>query len=501
MGQRRTTLPDPAGLCGLIVFLVLAISNGSRALRDGDTLWHIKFGALMLKHGALITHDEFSHTAAGQPWFAHEWLSEVIMAALHGWAGLPGVTLFYFAIVGLTFAILFKIASRLTGDGPALVAVAIALPFAMTHLLARPHVLTWCGAALSVALLTRGQRSQWLLIPLTALWANLHAGVLFGLAIQFLFIFGGLLDDRRSLPHTPWSQRLSAHRLPLVVFLLSLAATCLNPFGYHLFTFPFKVAAPIFVQQINEWKSPDFQQLWYFRWWVITLFFCVAWLSREISWRWRLLAVFLLWQAFGHVRHASLAVMLLTPCMALIVANSPIYRHVKEWRQRRADSTEKHLNLSPWTGPLLTVVCCIIFITAAAKLPPAWQPFLAGHFSLPKDYSQGAIDYLRENGYPGKRLLNDYEWGDYLLYAFETPPKIFIDGRADMYGERIFSEYVAMADLSPQLDNLLVHYGIDWILFPSNHPLVRMINLRPDWRTLYRDDQATILARKTGPAP
>ncbi|MEZ4483960.1 MAG: hypothetical protein R2864_04985 [Syntrophotaleaceae bacterium] len=95
-------LPDLPGLFGLIAFVTLVIFDGGKALMDGDTFWHIKAGSTMLDQGRLLSQDIFSHTANGIPWTAHEWLTEVIMAALHRFGGLQGVALFFF-IAALSF--------------------------------------------------------------------------------------------------------------------------------------------------------------------------------------------------------------------------------------------------------------------------------------------------------------------------------------------------------------------------------------------------------------
>ena len=46
-------------------------------LADPDTFWHIRFGQWVLDHAQFPTVDFFSYTAAGKPWIATEWLSEV----------------------------------------------------------------------------------------------------------------------------------------------------------------------------------------------------------------------------------------------------------------------------------------------------------------------------------------------------------------------------------------------------------------------------------------
>ncbi len=49
-------------------------------LVDPDMLWHIVVGNWILANHAIPTVDIYSFTAAGRPWVAHEWLSEVILA-------------------------------------------------------------------------------------------------------------------------------------------------------------------------------------------------------------------------------------------------------------------------------------------------------------------------------------------------------------------------------------------------------------------------------------
>jgi hypothetical protein len=490
MASQRALLPDPAGICGLVIFLVLTAFAGTKSLQDGDTLWHIKMGQIMLEHGELITHDTFSHTAYGRPWLAHEWLSEVIMALFYNWAGLPGVTIFYFAIVGLTFTLLFQYASRLAGDLTALATVGGALPFALSHLLARPHIFTWCGVALTLVLLERGGRWIWLLIPLSALWANLHGGVLYGLAIQSCFLLGNWLDQRTGHcsdnERNPWQK-------PLAAALLSAIAICLNPFGYKLFIFPFEVASDLFVLEIGEWKAPDFQAMWYGRGWVVCILLAAVWRGNSIAWRWRLLSAFMLWEALGHIRHLSLAALVLTPFVAQTIGD--LSKHLP--RRKNPKTTKVELLLSSWSGSLLLLLLSAGLIAAISLVDPDTRLAISieKRFSVPETYSAPAIVFLKENGYPGQHLFNEYSWGDYLIYAIDQPPKVFIDGRADMYGEQIFADYLSISRLKPDFDTLMGKYHIDWMLFPLDHPLTRYLQLTPVWQTLYQDDQTVIMSK------
>lgn len=489
MASRRAILPDLAGIWGLIVFLTLTAVAGSRALKDGDTLWHIKMGQVMLERGEVLKQDLFSHTANGQPWHAHEWLSEIIMAVLHGWAGLPGVTIFYFALVGLTFSLLYKVSSRVAGDIPSTLATAFALVCIYFHLLARPHIITWLGAALTLYLLERGGRSLWLLIPVTVIWTNLHGGVLFGLVLQVIFIAGKLIDhlqDTGSLCLRSW---WNTSKENLLLLGLCIAAACLNPFGYQVFLYPLKVADPVFTQSIGEWQSPDFQQEWFARIWLVALMCLAIWTGRKLPWRWQLLILFLLWQMLGHVRHLSMAALLLIPCFAVFFKELGSHLSFR----RRANQSSRELALSPWSGPLAIIFLTLVFIGAAGTASPAIRNILTELYQPPKDYAP-VMAYLQQ-GYPEGNLLNEYEWGDYLLYGLETPPKVFIDGRADMYGADIFSDYRKVAKLEKDAEELLDKYEIEWLLFPKEHLLIRYLRDCKGWHSLYIDQEVEILTK------
>ena len=58
-------------------------------LGDGDTGWHIRVGQWILAHGQVPRQDMFSFTKPGAPFFAWEWLWDVLAANLyqHGGSG------------------------------------------------------------------------------------------------------------------------------------------------------------------------------------------------------------------------------------------------------------------------------------------------------------------------------------------------------------------------------------------------------------------------------
>src|ERR1700720_1041596 len=87
----------------------------------------------------------------------------------------------------LTFALLAKFLSRHLSQSATILFVAAALALTAQHLLARPHVLAlpvmvaWVGGLMDAA--DRRDAPSFWLLPLLALWANLHGGFILGLML------------------------------------------------------------------------------------------------------------------------------------------------------------------------------------------------------------------------------------------------------------------------------------------------------------------------------
>ena len=493
MGRPLKILPDIAGAYSFILFICLVLFAGERALSDGDTLWHIKFGSLMLERGEIITNDIYSHTAAGKAWTAHEWLAEIIMAAVHQLAGLSGVVIFYFFIVALSFWILFKIARQCgANDWLSLFAVSLALGMALTHLLARPHIFTWLFGLLTLYLLLKGGRALFFLPLLMIPWVNLHGGFALGLVLQGLFLAGSVLDRLLSAVPRPdwrtlWEDEYKTHG---IVLLLSLAATGINPFGYRLLFFPFEVSQGVFSTVISEWMSPSLQYFWHFRLYLLGLFFLLFFSGPRISWFNRLLLLFWVNAALTHSRHISIVGLFLTPL--LVQGINPHLERLPLKRKQASSGTE--LSLSTTSGPLATAALFFLLMTLGSLHWAPWDRLSTVIIPNPEKFSSGVVDFLGKNPQQ-ENLFNDAEWGDYLIYAMEPPPKLFVDGRADMYGEEIYGDYAKIVQIDENTDALLDSYKIGWVLFPPS-PLTRYLKAKGVWQEVYGDDQVSVLVRR-----
>src|SRR5271155_1786499 len=102
----RWFLPSIGDLLFVVLLGVLAFTNLSvRLLGDAGIGWHIRTGQLILaNHAAVPRTDPFSSSMFGKPWFAWEWLYDVIVGGFDRTVGLNGVVLFTSLIIAVTFA-------------------------------------------------------------------------------------------------------------------------------------------------------------------------------------------------------------------------------------------------------------------------------------------------------------------------------------------------------------------------------------------------------------
>ena len=107
-----------------------------------------------------------------------------------------------------------------------------------------------------------------------------------------------------------------------------------------------------------------------------------------------------------------------------------------------------------------------------------------------------------ESGYPrtavsalpnGPGVLNEYDWGGWLIYAKPSTP-VFIDGRLFPYVPSVLEDYRAIIGAHPGWEDVVARRGVIAMLVrPTDAIAVRA----PDrgWRVAYRDDIAVVLVR------
>ena len=89
--RARYFLPSLADIVFSSLLFAAFGALGPTLLGDADIGWHIRNGDHILATHSVPRTDYFSYTMAGRPWYAWEWLYDIIVSKTHSRAGLDGV--------------------------------------------------------------------------------------------------------------------------------------------------------------------------------------------------------------------------------------------------------------------------------------------------------------------------------------------------------------------------------------------------------------------------
>ncbi|MBW2478192.1 MAG: hypothetical protein JRE63_12805, partial [Deltaproteobacteria bacterium] len=366
----------------------------------------------------------------------------------------------------------------------------IALAFSFSHMTARPHLFSWLCLLITLNILLVGGNYLCWLPLISVVWANLHGSFILCLVLQFIFICGTFLESQ-PINKINVLSALKRLRKPIAIFVISIIVCGLNPFGYELLVFPFAVSKGIFSEIIAEWQPPNTQGMWYFRYYILALLVFYSLSNNAVTWTERLLALFFVNAALLHIRHISLLVLVLSPFIAKMIH----FNIIKTVPQISNVTDNSQLRLSSASGPLITLLIALGLIFTTAINSNLIQ------FLTPDKIIEVKVDDLDEliaffdKHRPEGRMFNEYALGGYMIFALEDPPKVFIDGRADMYGEQILLDYQQIRTSEKFRNQLLEYYKIDWIVSEKGSELISSLNTTGLWRTKFENNSYVVLVR------
>ena len=139
-------------------------------------------------------------------------------------------------------------------------------------------------------------------------------------------------------------------------------------------------------------------------------------------------------------------------------------------------------------------ILLIVVILAVVKVQqPLSDPFneQLESESLPA----GAVEWIEMN-HPEGKMFNHYNWGGYLIHRLWPDYQVFVDGRTDLYGDEILTDYVEIQRSGPDALSLLNEYDVSFVLTQTGDSLSSLLDCRDDWQMSYEDQIATIWVRR-----
>jgi hypothetical protein len=462
-----------------VLFLGL-FAMAARNVTDPDVWWHLRTGQYIAEHKSVPHSDPFSYTRAGEPWVTHEWLTELGLYEIERNAGWGGLIVAFAAILCGAFYLLYL----RCGPAPYVAGVAtlIAAWATMPVWGVRPQVLSLLLTSLWLLLLERSERNPrllWWTLPLTLLWVNLHAGFALGLAVSALFLLGEWIE--RALGHS--EHNAPRVRIAAFILLLDLLMVPLNPNGLRMFTYPIETLRSAAMQNyIAEWASPNFHHAEYFPFLLIVLamFVALSWSGKQVRPRDLLLLIVSLYAGLCSIRMMPLFVLIATP---LVAKRLPAWPRGASQQRHPQPTSRSFFNA-------LIVLAMIAFTGIHTSQVIQRQPLAEAH-----SFPARAVAYLQAHR-PSGPIFNHYDWGGYLIWKLYPSAHVFIDGRADLYGQQFFDQFADTYQLKNAWQKPLQHWNIDTVIVPPDSALATGLRSSPGWTISYEDSQAVILTSR-----
>jgi hypothetical protein len=463
--------------------LAAAFGAGLCKVADLDFWWHLETGELIAKTGQIPREDVFSFTAQGREYIDHEWLFQLSQFWIYETFGPAGIAVAKSLLIALTLSIAGWYALRRGAGSIASIGLLfLSVAGGITRFIERPEIFTILFAVITWVLLDEfvrsGDRRLLIAIPfIAALWANVHAAVIVGIAIQGLVAASLFFEERRRF-------------VPVAVTGVASIIACLaNPFGYRVLTVPFELTRIIESGVVNneEWRSPDlYKTPVFFLLLAMTAAFLIL-AARERRWRSIFVGVFLGYISLRYIRNVNLFSTFVPLLIAPEVASL-----------RRA-----------WKGVLFAVGAAFLLLVLTVR-----YPFERG-FGVASYFPDRIAAWVEREDLRG-HMMNSYSMGGYLIWALYPERQIFIDGRNEVFLP-LMERLVAARSDSRAWTALLGDYRIEYAILEYVDTLDRVTTIGRDgkvtqsfapisatrfprsrWALVYFDDDGMIFIRRDG---
>lgn len=492
----------------------------------GNDIWlHLKTGAWIWNHLKVPHTQLYSFLLGPKEWINHEWLFQAIVYPIFSLAGLNGLIIFRIFLICIILSLFFITArntkyyfifSALT--------IAISVTAASARFFIRPEIFSLLFVTSFIFLLKsyKGQNWIYLLLPLQIFWVNIHGYYIIGPMLVGLFILARMIESKIKLPFFWNENRLDNNSLRKIIYLffLLIIATLINPYLLKGALYPFRILGSIISNPLEgsypfkfvaELKGiPIFHIMLMDRLSLLSATIIVFFFSLLLNIKKTDIFDLIVFSIFfgltmKALRHIGIFA-LTTGILALFNFNCAEYNAIffkKEGRQSFKIIFQKVI-------PILVIIILIInlFIIIKVSYPMVRAKYIynlkgeARGFLLGKNelsYPHGAAIFIAENNIKGN-IFNFFNDGAYLIFSLYPDCRVYIDGRTELYGDRLLKAADSILSKPQIFDKISKDLSIECVVWPCYYspvitPMFKYLYKSKGWKLVFFDGKSSVFLR------
>lgn len=464
-----------------IAALVLAVASGAvllsfRPIYEPDLWWHLAQGREALS-GDLVRTNRFSFTHPDHRQQYTPWLFDA--AGYLAWRAIggAGVQALQALCLALTFLLLFLACRTRAPAWSAAAVLFLGFVILEPRAIPRPHLVSFAGMAACVLLVERASARRsaaplvWV-VPLVALWSNLHVECVFGVLLVGLFALGEVVRP----------SALDRHEAARAAGLAALAglAVMANPYGWGLLAYLYEnVSVPrlLAIAELRPPYLPDYRAFWVY---VAVVGACLALQPRRLR----------LWEALAAVTFAALGARYLRLTPLVLLATAPMLA------ARLSTLTSRGIDRRAIV--ITAAVAAIALSRIPVRLLATELRVGSAAVAPPQFFSADAVAFIERAGLEGP-IFNSHNLGGYLAWTLYPRVRIFQDSRLQAYPPEHFPSIVRAWDDQRDWDTLVS--DVDWAVLSVPRPNQLSGAGRfpaEQWAVVFQDRAMEIVVRRTG---
>lgn len=477
-----------------VVIFILTLFFSYNLVQNFDMWFHIKSGEIILEKG-IIHHDVFSFATPQREWVPYEWLFQSAIFLFTKFFGLFSIKYLLSILAATTITTLYMVIKRIFSTNFAIGLIASLLFFTgnFAFFTLRPQsvaiIFLLINLGLILLYILKNKNLLLLTIPITLIWANLHASVVLDVVFFLSYALISIINYFL-LKEKQW---LAKTKVLSIFTIITFILTVLPPLFFTQYQFLLKIYThrEIISSFISEWQPLTSFPTEFFIY-TITLI-CVS-----------IIFIYSIFKDKQLKHNLFLLPFIVMPFLGFSSSRNVFYGYlafsfILGWSLSKINFQKSLVHIKSF----VIIFLSLILITQVYYFYLQAKP-------IRYYYPKAAANFIKNMDLKGN-MFNEYPYGGYLLYSLYPKQKVFIDGRTDVY---LCCEVLDLLNLYNKaglddksykniLNKLWDKYVISFVLIKTkqntySEKISNILQNDSNWSLVFWDDNSQIFVRDNG---